>query len=69
MTKEQAQEEYLKLLQQWNDEDDKIVLEAKEQGTWIGGLDGNRELFAETKKKYIEKIELLKSMVDEESVS
>ncbi|MFI3237588.1 MAG: hypothetical protein R3Y47_06095 [Lachnospiraceae bacterium] len=65
MTKEQAQEEFLKLLQQWKEEDNKVILEAKEQGTWIGGLDGDRKLFAETKKKYIEKIELLKSMVDE----
>ena len=65
MKKEQAQAEYLKLLQQMIESEEKIMEEAKNKGVWKQGLDSNNVLFAENSKKFKEKIELLKTMVDE----
>lgn len=65
MNKEQAQAEYLKLLQQKIDAEEKIMEEAKKKGTWKQGLDSNNELFAENNKKFNEKIKLLKTMIDD----
>ena len=65
MNKEQAQAEYLKLLQQKIESEEKIMEEAKKKGIWKQGLDSNNLLFAENSKKFKEKIELLKTMVDE----
>ena len=64
MNKEQAQEEYLKLLAEKVKEEDRIMEEAKAQGKWKPGLDSNRGLFTELNQEFQKKIELLKSMVD-----
>ena len=66
MTKEQAQKEYLELLKWYVDEEDKIVERAEVEGRWRKGLDSNRELFVELKAELREKVEKLKSMIDEE---
>lgn len=55
MTKEQVQEEYIKLQQQHYEDRQRIIKEAKENGTWIGGFDGNEELFAESNRILKEK--------------
>lgn len=66
MTKEQAQEEYLKLLEKKHNETEKIIETAKRNGTWKQGLDANKELFVEIDKTYKEKIKVLKSLIEED---
>lgn len=65
MTRAQIEEEYRKLLKDWREEEAQIIAKAKEDGIWVGGLDSNRELFVETKQKYMKKIQELKDSVDE----
>ena len=65
MNKEQAKIEYIKIIDDRNKQAEQIMQEAKKKGTWKMGLDSNRGLFAELDKKTIEKIERLKSMIDE----
>lgn len=64
MTKEQAQKEFLKLLEQKVKEEDKIIKDAKEKGLWKQGLDSNNELFIDLNNEYKKKIELLKSLIE-----
>ena len=59
MTREQAEQEYRKLLKDWKDEDDQIIRQAEKDGKWKPGLDSNRELFQETRNKYLNKIKQL----------
>lgn len=65
MTKEQAQDEYLKLLNKKIDDEEKIMKDAKKKGIWKQGLDSNKELFAEINSEFNKKIEVLKSMIDD----
>lgn len=65
MTREQANKEYRQLLHDWNKEEDEIIEQAKREGRLKPGLDSNRELFVETKQKYMKKIQELKDSVDE----
>lgn len=65
MTKEQAQSEYLKLLNKHIDEEKRIMEDAKKKGIWDSGLDSNRELFKKSNEEFMKKVELIKSMVDE----
>lgn len=65
MTREQAEQEYRKLLSEWQDEEDNIMKKAKEAGTWRPGLDSNRELFKEGTQKYIERLKELRASIDE----
>ena len=65
MTKEQAQSEFLKLLNKKIDDEYKIIEDAKEKGTWQLGFDSNRNLFKDTNRDFVEKVKLLKSMIDE----
>lgn len=62
MNEQELQEEYLRLLREWADEDEKIRKRAKENGTLQPGLDSNRELFIENHNKYWGKIMKLKEM-------
>lgn len=66
MTKEKANEEYLKLLKEKFDKENEIVEKAKKDGTWKMGLDGNRDLFKVLDDEYKKKIEALKNSVDKE---
>ena len=65
MNKEQAKIEYIKIIDESIKEEERIMQEAKKNGTWKMGLDSNRELFTELHKKTFEKINLLKSTIDE----
>lgn len=65
MTREQANKEYRQLLHDWNKEEDEIIEQAEREGRLKPGLDSNRELFVETKQKYMKKIQELKDSVDE----
>ena len=56
MTKEQAQKEFVKLLEQKIKEEDQIIQEAKEKGIWKQGLDSNSDLFIEVNEKFKKKI-------------
>ena len=61
MNKEQIQVEYLKLLNQKVDDENKIIIEAKKRGIWKEGLDSNNELFVELNTKFAKSIEELKA--------
>lgn len=61
MNREQAQTEYLELLNKKLDEEKKIIEDAKRKGIWKAGLDSNRELFAALDAEYAKKIEELKA--------
>ena len=65
MNKEQANIELMKILDDRDKQAEKIEQEAKKNGTWQMGLDSNKALFAELDKKTMEKINLLKSLIDE----
>ena len=45
MTKEQANKEIHELIREANRRADELIKEAKENGTWLPGLDSNRALF------------------------
>ena len=61
MNREQAQTEYLDLLNKKVDEENKIIEDAKRKGIWKPGLDSNRELFKELDVEFARKIEELKA--------
>ena len=65
MTKEQVEEEYRKLLRETIAEENRIMKESEENGTWKPGLDSNKELFKDIKKEFYRKINELKNSVDE----
>lgn len=65
MTREQAEQEYRKLLKERQDEADRIIAQAKAEGKWIGGLDSNRELFKGISEKYYKRIKELQASIDE----
>ena len=66
MTKEEAEKEYLKLLKKHVDDNNKIIEKAKKEGIWKSGLDSNNEFFTQSKEEFMKKVELLKTMVDEQ---
>ncbi len=61
MNREQAQAEYLELLNRKLDEERIIIEDAKQKGIWKPGLDSNRELFKELDVEFARKIEELKA--------
>ena len=61
MNREQAQTEYLELLNKKLDEEKKIIEAAKRKGIRRAGLDSNRDLFAALDAEYAKKIEELKA--------
>ena len=65
MNKEQAKIEYKKIIHDSIKQEQKIIQEAKKNGTWKMGLDSNNELFADLHKKTKEKIDFLKSLIQE----
>lgn len=65
MTKEEAQEEYLKLLRESIATEDKIREEAEANGTLLPGLDANNHLFKDLHKQFWEKVLEIRSKVDE----
>lgn len=65
MNKQEIQEECLRLLRECAENDITIMNQARENGTWLPGLDSNKGLFVENHKKYWEKIMELKKIEDE----
>ena len=65
MTKEQADEEFRKILRKTTLEEERILQEAREKGILKPGLDSNKELFSESYENMKRQIELLKEMMDE----
>lgn len=65
MNKEQAEQEYKKLRREWVDESEQIIKKAKEEGRLKPGLDSNKELFADSDKKFKDAIKKLKESIDE----
>ena len=65
MNREQAQAEYLELLNKKVDEEKKIIEDAKRKGIWKDGLDSNRELFKELDAEFAQTIEKLKEKVND----
>lgn len=65
MNKEQAKEEYIKIIKEANKKHDVIIKKAKEEGKWRAGLDSNKSLFKEVDDEAKKKIELLISKIDE----
>ena len=65
INKEQAKIEYIKILDESIQEENRIIQEAQKNGTWKMGLDSNRELFAKLHKATMEKIKLLQSRIEE----
>jgi len=61
MNREQAQAEYLDLLNKKLDEEEKIIEDAKKRGIWKDGLDTNRELFKDLDVEFSRKIMELKT--------
>lgn len=51
MNKEQAKEEYIKIIKEVNKKQDAIIKKAKEDGKWMAGLDSNKSLFKEINEK------------------
>ncbi len=60
MNRDQAQAEYLDLLNKKVDEEKEIIEDAKQKGIWKPGFDSNRELFKELDAKFARTIEKLK---------
>ncbi len=65
MNKEQAKEEYLKIIREVNRKSDEIIAEAKKNGTWRMGLDSNNDLFKEIDDEAKKKIKDLLSHITE----
>lgn len=65
MNKKQAYEEFLKIIQESNKEEDDIIRKAKEKGTWKSGLDANRDLFIDSKRRFKERVKQLANLIDE----
>ena len=66
MTKEQAMKEAVSIMRDFSKKCDLIEKEARENGTWLMGLDSNKGLFKEAEKEAKEKLKLLASKVDKE---
>lgn len=52
MNKQEIQEECLRLLRECAENDIMIMNQARENRTWLPGLDSNKGLFVENHKKY-----------------
>lgn len=66
MNREQANKEAEKIFHEANKKADEIMEEAKKNGTWQMGLDSNNHLFKELDDETKKKLQLLKSMIDED---
>lgn len=65
MTREQAKHEATKIFSELARQRDNIVRQAKQDGVWIGGLDGDKKMFEDVEREAKEKIKLLESMIDD----
>lgn len=65
MTREQIEQEYHKLMREHINEIENIIKDAKEAGTLEPGLDGNRELFKEANKNFLDRVQALRDSLVE----
>ena len=65
MTEEEARKEAQKIFKEWAERGIELMEQAKKDGTWVSGLDSNRSLFKPLNEEMKEKLELLKTMVEE----
>ena len=66
MNKTEANKEAKKIYDKWCKDKQKIEKENKENGTWrTGGLDSNNHLFKELDNEVKEKLEMLKSIIED----
>ena len=65
MTREEAKKEFQKLLEERHIAEERIYEKAVEQGRWQPGLDSNRDLFNGIKLEFEEKVNKLRSQIDE----
>ncbi len=65
MTKDEAYEEIIKIVDDRNRKSTEIVTKAKANGSWERGLDSNKRLFSELDKMAREKIQKVIDMIDE----
>lgn len=67
MNKEEANKEAKKIYDKWTKDREEIEKKAKEDGTWQkAGLDGNSRLFKELDEKVKLKLEVLRTMIDDD---
>lgn len=66
MNKAQADIEAKKIFEEAAKKSEKIIEEAKNNGSWQKGLDSNNGLFKELENETKEKLRVLASMIDEE---
>lgn len=65
MTKEEADNKARQIFQELIEKQEKIIQQAQEDGTWMPGLDSNRELFVQTDNEAKEKLRNLALQIDE----
>lgn len=65
MTREEADAEAKKLFAEARRKEEEVTAKAKLEGTWQGGLDGNRELFEPINKELFEKLNKLAAMIED----
>lgn len=66
MNKAEANKKAKEVFDKWIEEKEAIEKKAKADGTWNeAGLDSNNHLFKEADKKAKEKLDKIKSMIDE----
>ena len=65
MNRDEARKEILKIYAEYPKKSAKIIEEAKANGTWPMGLDGDKELFAELDRETKDRIQAVIDMIDE----
>ena len=65
MTKDEAYEEIIKIVDDRNRKSAEIATKAKANGSWESGLDSNKRLFSELDKTARERIQKVIDMIDE----
>ncbi len=64
MNKKQADKEAEKIFREHNKKADKIIMNAKANGTWQMGFDSNNHLFEQLDKETKAKLQKLTKMID-----
>ena len=54
---------YTEILNKWKKRNNDIIEKAKQNGTWLPGLDSNEGMFTDSKKQFMEDLEELKDKV------
>lgn len=64
ISKKEADQEAIKIFDEWARETEKVIDKAKKDGKYIYGLDTNREIYVEVDEKYKKKIKELAERID-----